>query len=127
MLLMVDVLTSDPGTVIEDQFIDLIDPTKSWVIYHDLKSGERWRIDGTCNMCGLCEVGRVDDGKITFNKLMKIGEADASNDLTFKSRLDVPVRPDIKQNSIDQRNQMLARKVKGVSVTGECTLSGEYL
>lgn len=124
---MVDTPTSDPNIIIEDQSTDNNDPNDDWVIYKNLKSKYRWIIRGRCNRCGLCEVGRVDDGKITFDELIKIGEAEACIDLTFKSRLDVPSTPDVKQNADDQREAMKLRGDKNVSETGECTLSGEYI
>jgi hypothetical protein len=64
--------TCDPNVVIESS-------TETSVIYLVPATGERWRIDGTCNQCGLCWDGAVGD----------------------RPTLDCPVRPEIKDNFPD--------------------------
>lgn len=59
--------TCDPHVVIESQ-----EPGR--VVYLIPATGERWRIDGTCNQCGKCWEGA------TYSK----------------PELDCPVRPEIK-------------------------------
>lgn len=61
--------TCDPSVVIERQ-------SKNSITYLVPATGERWRIDGTCNQCGACWEGAANAAPI----------------------LDCPVRPEIKQD-----------------------------
>lgn len=87
----------DPTTII-------IDRAPGMVEYLSI-SGERWRIYGTCNRCGACEIGGIDP-EISF--IGYVGEANACINIAGQNRLDVPVRPEI-------------------SEIPTCTLTGEYI
>lgn len=64
--------TCDPNVFIESR-------TETSVIYIAPVTGERWRIDGTCNQCGQCWEGAVGE----------------------RPTLDCPVRPEIKDDCPD--------------------------
>ncbi len=68
--------------------------------------GERWRIYGTCNKCGACEVGGEDSAIIYTG--VEIGQPNACYNIEGENRLDNPVRPEISELT-------------------ECVLTGEYL
>lgn len=114
--------TRDPNIVILERHTDK-NPKKDYVIYQNTRTGQKWRIDGRCNKCGLCEVG--SNGNIKWNPDVLIGDPNACEDLDYP-RLDSPVLPEIKEMMKRQKKEMLKQKLN-VSKKGECTLSGEYL
>ena len=67
--------------------------------------GTRWRMYGTCNMCGSCEAGGYNQD-ISF--IGEIGTPNACLNIAGEARLDNPCRPDISE------------------IPG-CTLTGEYI
>jgi len=89
-------LTEDPTTWIVEQ-------GEAFVVYENT-DGDRWTIRGACNQCGQCEVPAPH---IVF--VRPIGEPGACVDLRYGSRLDVPVRPEIREKC------------------PACSLNGEYL
>lgn len=91
----------------KDPTVFIIEQSPDKKVYRTT-SGETWEITGTCNMCGLCEVGGVDF-KIRWVEGKTPGEPGACYHIDGERRLDNPVRPEIK----DQIPQ--------------CTLSGRYL
>jgi len=91
-------ITRDPNIVIVERSPGLVE--------YLTNSGERWRIYGTCNLCGACEVGGRDT-EIVFTGTA-IGDPNACYNIEGENRLDVPVRPEI-------------------SEIPECVLTGEYL
>lgn len=107
--------TTDPNIVV-------LEKSEGYVKYQDLLNGQVWEINGTCNACGLCEVGVVDiyfepnpNGKEPIKKHYQIwtgvpvGQAGACLDARFGTRPDFPMRPEIK------------------NAHPECQLSGRYL
>lgn len=79
-----------------------------FVIYRT-KSGERWRIDGTCNQCGQCWEGSNLPPTLVWTGT-PVGEPGAISDLRPpEERLDCPVRPELYNDC------------------GACVLRGEYL
>lgn len=91
--------TYDPLCWIEDRGAD-------WVRYINA-DGQRWVILGTCNCCGLCEVGAADAQQRKLVWRGNPGEPGACVSL-MDPRTDVPVRPEIS-------------RLEG------CVLSGYYL
>lgn len=110
-----------------DPTVNIINHTTEYKEYETIY-GERWRIHGTCNACGLCErtpetipsvVQEVHqiiapDGNITYwNRTLRwVDEPGTPNAVTeddFESRLDCPMRPEY---------------VNGIE---GCTLTGEYV
>ena len=66
--------TNDPYVSITDRGVI---NNVEYIVYWDSISGDRWRINGTCSMCGSCWVGSSD---------------------TKAPILDCPVRPEISKN-----------------------------
>lgn len=124
---MPDIPTQDPDVIIEVRSIDDLNPINDFVVYRNKKIGERWRIDGRCNRCGLCEVGRVKPNPIIFNPLIKIGDSEACTDTSIEFRSDVPSRPEMPAKMKAMRDAELAKGNTDYSTIGECTLSGYYL
>ena len=82
--------------------IETRDPTV-WIIQQELEYvvyetiyGESWEIHGTCNRCGECEVGGIDD-QIVWTGI-PIGQPGACYNKFGDQRLDTPVRPEIQNN-----------------------------
>lgn len=90
-----------------DPNIFIIEQTAERVVY-ETTSGEQWEILGTCNQCGLCEVG-ANDPEIAWVEGKQPGEPGACYNISGEGRVDNPCRPEIKQHF------------------PECTLSGNYL
>ena len=91
--------TVEPGVVIESSCPGV-------TVYQDLTTGARWRIDGVCTCCGLCEVGAVN---LYLEWRGLPGTPGACVDRRGMTRPDVPIRPE------------LPVKLPG------CVLTGEYL
>lgn len=92
-------------TVAPDTFIESRD--EQHTVYVVPSTGERWYIDGTCNRCGLCEVGVSDPERVEWHG--EPGTPGACTDLSYSTRLDSPVRPEISE------------------ILPGCTLHGAYL
>lgn len=90
----------------EDPKVFIIEEDSNRVVY-ETTFGERWEITGTCNMCGQCEVGSVNNF-IQFTEI-PIGMPGAAIDIRGNNRLDNPVRPE------------MTKKLD------KCVLSGRYL
>jgi hypothetical protein len=90
-----------------DRTVFIIEQEPGRVVYETIL-GEKWEILGTCNQCGLCEVGSSDP-QIFWVEGKQPGEPGACYNILGEERLDNPCRPEIKQNF------------------PECTLSGNYL
>ena len=90
-----------------DPFVDIVDQGDEWVEYL-AKDGSRWRINGTCNQCGVCEKGTVGRYEIIFTG--EPGVPGSSYNIEGENRLDCPVRPEFCEEYIP-----------------ECSLSGVYI
>lgn len=91
----------------KDPNIFIIEQEPGRVLY-ETTAGERWEMLGTCNQCGLCEVGSSDPN-IAWVEGKQPGEPDACYNILGDDRIDNPCRPEIKQ------------------YIPECVLSGKYL
>lgn len=80
-------------TPTKDSTVFIIEQTPGRVVY-ETTTGEKWEILGTCNMCGLCEVGG-HDSNIVWNQGIEPGQPNACYDAN-PDRLDNPCRPEIK-------------------------------
>lgn len=90
----------------KDPNIFIIEQSPGKVVY-ETNTGEKWEMLGTCNMCGLCEVGGIDP-EIVWNEGVLPGQPNACYN-SNPNRLDNPCRPEI-----------------GILFSG-CTLTGNYL
>jgi len=108
-----------------DSYVFIIEQTENRKVYQTV-TGEKWEIVGTCNACGECEVGAIDnyyektnleDKKQNSPEPKKyqiwtgipIGQPGACLDVRFGKRLDIPVRPELTQKM------------------QHCSLTGRYL
>lgn len=91
--------TSDPNVFIEEQGGD-------YLIYNSEPLG-RWIMRGSCNQCGLCEVGQANPRPLIW--MDEPGTPGACIDPNFENRLDFPILPE------------------GPPDWPGCTLSGEWL
>lgn len=99
--------TVDPNVDITKRSVRL--PPQAQVPFVEYLSnrGEKWRIDGECNKCGLCFVGAVG---AQIKWVGAPGQPNAFIDLRpVSEQLDNPVRPGIRDDF------------------PSCTLGGEYL
>lgn len=87
-----------------DPNIFIIEQTTNRVVY-ETTFGEKWEILGTCNQCGLCEIG-ANDPSIIWNPGIEPGQPNACYST---NPLDNPCRPEIK------------------TIFPTCQLSGNYL
>lgn len=95
--------TTEPGLFIEKS-------GESFKQYFSPITLERWIIYGTCNQCGLCEVGAIEDYIIWISGKVP-GEPYACYDKrVLEGRKDVPIRPEL-----------------SVKMGPQCSLSGVYL
>ena len=116
--------TTDPTTWITSRTVE----NSENVLYYENSDGKKWKINGTCIACGLCEelppIG--SNTTITINKIINsnnqvetftrevvwVGQPGTPNaclETNFENRPDIPMTPDF-VNEIDG-----------------CTLSGEWI
>ena len=103
--------TVDQHTVIEEQCMGHENPADDYIIYRDLKSGERWIIYGRCDHgakhgFAYCLTGAV-------NPLLD----EYVEGRWIRNRLDVPTRPEV-ANYMDGSPR---------PKSCDCGLRGEYL
>jgi len=107
-----------------DPTVNIVERGENYKEYLNTQ-GERWRIFGTCNACGLCEMPPAEipsvvneshriptpDGEVTWNRTLRWnaqpGTPLACFEDNHESRLDSPLRPDF-VNELD-----------GCALTGE--------
>lgn len=96
--------TMDPTTWIVEQ-------TTNYVVYENT-DGRKWRLDGICNACGLCEpkIGAVGETVVLNNYIVvdgikqkytrkllwkkQAGEPNACEEENYNLRSDIPITPD---------------------------------
>jgi len=112
---MPDTATSDPTVVIEK----LQHGANPYIIYRNLLSGRRWRVDGTCNQCGLCVIGATDAtmGVARWTWSGPPGTPYCVTDVKYSGRPDDPVTPEFAGDMVQQ-----AARTPTATVTG-CTLT----
>lgn len=84
--------TSEPNVFVESEE----DGPPKRVVFLDILTGERWAEIGTCNQCGLCEIGSVNENKLDWDPTKRRGEPYSCSDPHYKTRLPVVNRPSIK-------------------------------
>lgn len=100
--------TEDPTTVIVERGTVNEEPYAEYLN----TDGKRWRIYGTCNACGACEVFDPDGGSVQSHLITKSvdgekisytrtlvwlgnpGTPNACSEEGYESRLDIPMTPD---------------------------------
>lgn len=105
--------TIDPDVVIVGRETTGIPMTE----YQRVSTGERWRVFGTCNQCGLCVIGAVVTTDYEWDG--PPGTPLAVRDLRYGVRLDEPVTP-----GFEESMQEMARETPTATVTG-CSLTIE--
>jgi hypothetical protein len=75
-----------------DPHVDIVERTADYVEYLS-DTGERWRINGECNRCGICYQG-ANDSHIALNE-SQIGQPGSVEFLDRSQLYQRPVRPEI--------------------------------
>jgi hypothetical protein len=85
--------------------------------YQRLSTGERWRVMGTCNQCGLCCLGVAEPSRYVWDDLP--GRPLAVRDLQYGQRLDEPLAWGFLEDMEEMAQQTPTATVAGCSFTFE--------
>jgi hypothetical protein len=88
-----------------------------WTEYQRLSSGERWRVIGTCNQCGLCVLGIGEPSRYVWDDLP--GRPGAVRDELYGRRLDEPIAFGFLEDMQQQAQETPTATVTGCSFTLE--------
>lgn len=111
---MADIPTLDNDIVIES----IQRGANPSVVYRRLSTGERWRVNGTCNQCGLCVIGAARPENYEWDG--PVGTPFAVRDLrVLTGRLDEPVAPGFIEKVTDAVALTPTATVSGCSLTLE--------
>ncbi len=107
-----------PEPTLDASIVIVERPSEDAVVYERVPTGERWKVSGSCNQCGLCVVGAVGDWYVWDGAP---GTPGANRDTRVPGRLDDPVCPGFLEDIAQ-----MAAITPTATVTG-CSLSIEVL
>ena len=111
---MADKLTLDPDIVIES----VQRGANPSLVYRRVSSGERWRVNGTCNQCGLCIIGAARTEDYIWNG--PPGTPMAVTDVrVLLGRMDEPITPGFPDDMVQMAQVTETATVSGCSLTVE--------
>lgn len=87
------------------------------VEYRRISTGDKWRVWGTCNQCGLCVIGARPFDRYQWQAAP--GTPYSVVDLWYGKRLDDPVTPGFNEDMIDMARATPTATVNGCSMTVE--------
>ncbi len=108
---MADEITLDPDIVIES----VKRGANPSLVYRRVSTGERWRVNGTCNQCGLCVIGAAVASDYVWDG--PVGTPLAVRDLRYGTRLDEPVTPSFFADMQEMARETPTATVSGCSMT----------